>query len=105
MRFFCLEPPKLPSIRYMSVRSYNKIYLRMNPFPNDDLEYNTTIIVREINKSPIINTIRLHNNYLSTNIENLQNGTTYLLEIVTTNYLGSSPALVVNQTIPRMCKL
>ena len=105
MIFFFLELPKQPLINFMSVKSYNTIYLQIKPPPNDGLYYNTTITVREMNKVAIIDTIHLYDNAQSTNIGNLQNGTTYEIEIVTASYLGISPSLIVNKTIPRMGKI
>ena len=90
----------------MSVQSYNSIYLQIKPFPNDGLSYNTSITVREMNKIPIIiDTIHLYDNTRSTNIGNLQNGTTYEIKIVTASYLGISSPLIVNKTVPRMGKI
>ena len=37
------ELPKLPEVEYITHNVYETIYLALVPFPNDLIEYNTTI--------------------------------------------------------------
>jgi hypothetical protein len=75
-------------------------------YPNDGLMYNTTIQVTDVDGQKVIDDIILINNFLFASIGEgvLQNGTTYILTVVASSYLGKSQPLVVNITIPRMGK-
>ena len=48
-----LELPKLPEVDHITNNGYETIYLRLVPFPEDQLEYNTTIKAYELDQGKV----------------------------------------------------
>ena len=102
-----IELPPKPEFTSILDRSYNQISFSLKKYPEDGLEYNTTIQVAYLDGQKALDDIVLRNSGYYGRIGKggtLQNGTTYVITVVASSIVGQSEPLVMNFTIPRMGK-